>query len=77
VAKRGPGRPPKKAEDRRSVTICFRVTDSEHDRLQTGAEQTCQSLSDWIREILIREVGRQGVEIAEENSPTSTPVRGA
>lgn len=47
---RAQGRPSLPAEDVRSVTIRFRVTEGERDLLKQLAADAERGLSDWIRD---------------------------
>lgn len=42
-------RPKKKAADRRSVLIAFRVTKAEHKAMKAAAKKAGKSFSAWVR----------------------------
>lgn len=46
------GRPPKRPVDRRSVTLTFRVTKAEADKLRTTAQRAKLSLGESIMQRL-------------------------
>lgn len=61
------GRPALPPEEVRGALIGVRVREDERDIVKKAAEAAGKSVSDWAREILVREAGRQA-----QGAPTRT-----
>lgn len=54
--KRGPGRPTKPARERKTEQLALRLTAAELRSLERKAAAEDQTISEWARALLLREV---------------------